>query len=51
MIRLWITDNFLDKYRILSTAIPITVRQMLVIWFERTALSLLLAGLLSRLVF
>lgn len=36
---------------ILSTSIPITVRQMLAIWFERLVLSLLFAGLTAKVVF
>ncbi|RMG62546.1 MAG: YjiH family protein [Calditrichaeota bacterium] len=36
---------------ILSTRIPLRIPQLLVIWLERAALSLLLAGLLARMFF
>ena len=36
---------------ILSTSIPITVAEMILLWFQRTILSLILAGLLARIIF
>lgn len=36
---------------ILATSIPVTITEMVLLWFQRTVLSLLLAGLLARILF